>query len=131
MDGALLSGGRYNAAEEFGALYLSESPEACAAEVARRPPAPKGYVVGSISVALDKVCDLTDKRLLADLGLTAEELTADRWTDTQVLGALVREAGFEAIIVPSAAGDFDNLVVFMDRLGENSEVLLEDTRPLA
>jgi RES domain-containing protein len=30
MDGALLYGGRYNPPDEFGALYLSDSPEACA-----------------------------------------------------------------------------------------------------
>lgn len=130
MDGALLSGGRYNAAEEFGALYLSESPEGCAAELARRPAAPHGYILGSIKVTLGKICDLTDEGLLADLGLTANQLKADDWTDTQVLGALIREAGFEAIVVPSAAGEFNNLVIFTDRLSEKSEIVLEDTRPL-
>jgi RES domain-containing protein len=131
MDGALLSGGRYNAAEQFGALYLSESPEGCAAELSRRPEAPQDYVLGSIRVRLGRICDLTDEALLADLGLTSSQLKADDWTDTQVLGALVREAGFEAILVPSAAGDFNNLVIFMDRLTEKSEVSLEDTWPLS
>jgi len=130
MDGALLYGGRYNTAEEFGALYLSENQEGCAAELARRTVAPQGYIVGSIKVTLRRICDLTDDGLLADLGLTANQLKADNWTDTQVLGALIREAGFEAILVPSAAGDFNNLVIFMDRLAKNSEVVLEDTQPL-
>ena len=131
MEGALLSGGRYNAAEEFGALYLSETPEGCAAEMARRPAAPQDYIVGSIRVTLGRICDLTDEGLLADLGLTSNQLKVNDWTDMQVLGKLVREAGFEAILVPSAAGDFNNLVIFMDRLSGKSEVALEDTRPLS
>jgi len=130
MEGALLSGGRYNAAQEFGALYLSENPEGCATELARRPVAPQGYIVCSIRISLGRICDLTDEALLADLGLTPNQLKADDWTDTQVLGKLVREAGFEAILVPSAAGDFNNLVIFMDRLAGQSEVALEDTQPL-
>lgn len=40
MDGALLYGGRYNPPDEYGALYLSDSPEACAAEMKRRPRTP-------------------------------------------------------------------------------------------
>jgi RES domain-containing protein len=131
MEGALLSGGRYNAAEEFGALYLSETPEGCAAEMARRPAAPQDYIVGSIRVTLGRICDLTDEGLLADLGLTSNQLKVNDWTDMQVLGKLVREAGFEAILVPSAAGDFNNLVIFMDRLSGKSEVALKDTRPLS
>src|SRR3989337_4230352 len=35
--GALEHGGRYNPRREFGALYLSESPAACRAEMQRRP----------------------------------------------------------------------------------------------
>lgn len=35
--GALEHGGRYNPRREFGALYLSESPAACHAELQRRP----------------------------------------------------------------------------------------------
>ena len=130
MDGAFFYGGRYNPAEEFGALYLSDSPEGCAAELARRPASPQGYIIGSIKITLTKVCDLTDENLLADLGLAGNELKSDDWTDTQVLGDLIREAEFEAIIVPSAAGEFNNLVIFMDRLSERSEVTVEDIRPL-
>ena len=63
MDGAFLYGGRYNQAEEFGALYLSESKEGCEAEVSRRPAGPKHYLVGKIKVDLSRVCDLTDKAL--------------------------------------------------------------------
>ena len=130
MDGAFLYGGRYNPAEVFGALYLSESAEGCAAEISRRPGAPDNYLVGEIEVNLGKVCDLTDAGLLQAMGLTEDHLKADDWIETQVLGELVREAGFEGMIVPSAAGDFQNLVIFMDRLSPESSVQLGLVKPL-
>jgi RES domain-containing protein len=43
MDGALLHGGRYNPPDKYGALYLSDSPEACAAEMKRRPGSPPDH----------------------------------------------------------------------------------------
>jgi len=130
MDGALSSGGRYNAPDEFGALYLSETPDGCAADIARRPAAPQNYILGTIRVRLQKLCDLTDERLQSELGITLNQLRSDDWTETRILGALIREAGFEGMIVPSAAGEFRNLVVFMDRLAGASKVELEDVKPL-
>jgi RES domain-containing protein len=68
MDGALLHGGRYNPPDEFGALYLSDSPEACAAEMKRRPRTPRDYVIGEINVKAQKICDLPDPILLDQPG---------------------------------------------------------------
>ncbi len=130
MDGALRWGGRYNAPGEFGALYLSKTQPGCAAEITRRPAHPTKYVVGKIQVKLGKVCDLTDQNLLRKLGITRNQLTGDDWAETQALGDLIRDAGFEGIIVPSAAGDFNNLVIFVDRLAPASRVELDDVKPL-
>ncbi len=131
MDGALLYGGRYNAPGKFGALYLSESREGCAAERARRPATPQGYIVGTVRVTLENICDLTDQDLLAELSITSNQLKADDLNETQILGTLIRDAGFEGMIVPSAAGEFDNLVIFMDRLENSSAIELEDVRKLS
>lgn len=131
MDGALLYGGRYNAPGKFGALYLSESPEGCAAERARRPATPQDYIVGTVRVTLENICDLTDQDLLAELGITSNQLKADDLNETQILGTLIRDAGFEGMLVPSAAGAFNNLAIFMDRLSDSSEVDLEDVQPLS
>jgi len=130
MDGALIYGGRYNNAGEFGALYLSKTKSGCAAEVTRRPGHPITYVVGKIKVTLGKVCDLTDPELLKKLKLTKKDLTADDWNETQALGDIIREIGFEGMIVPSAAGDFNNLVIFVDRLSGSSRIELEEIKPL-
>jgi len=37
---------------------------------------------------------------------------------------------FEGMIVPSAAGDFNNLVIFVDRLSAASKIRLEEVKPL-
>jgi len=130
IDGALIYGGRYNNAGEFGALYLSKTKKGCAAEVTRRPAHPSKYVVGKIKVTLGKVCDLTDPELLNKLKITKKQLKADDWNETQALGEIVREIGFEGMVVPSAAGDFNNLVIFVDRLSGSSRVELEEIKPL-
>lgn len=131
IDGALINGGRYNAAGKIGALYLSKTQKGCAAEITRRPSHPPKYIVGKIQVKLGKVCDLTDEDLLKKLGLTREKLTDKNWTETQALGDLIRDAGFEGMIVPSAAGDFNNLVIFVDRLADSSRVELEAIESLS
>ena len=84
---------------------------------------PRGNVPG------EEVGEQQIERLPA-MGLTEDHLKADDWIETQVLGELVREAGFEGMIVPSAAGDFQNLVIFMDRLSPESSVQLGLVKPL-
>lgn len=130
MDGALIYGGRYNNAGEFGALYLSKTKKGCADEIMCRPAHPTKYVVGKIKVTLGKVCDLTDPELLKKLKLTKKQLTAHDWKETQALGNLIRENGYEGMVVPSAAGDFNNLVIFVDRLSASSRILLEEVKSL-
>jgi RES domain-containing protein len=130
MDGAYLYGGRYNTEMVFGALYLSESPEACAAEMRRRPRTPPDYFVGKINVTVQKICDLTDPILLEKLNLEIEDLCEDDWECTRMLGDLIRDAGFEGVLVPSAAGDYKNLVLFLDRFTSESSVELVDVQPL-
>lgn len=130
MDGALLHGGRYNPAGEFGALYLSESPEACAAEMKRRPRTPPDYIVGEINVNAQKICDLTDPALLDQLDLEREDLREDDWVVPRVLARLIRDSDFEEALVPSAAGPYRNFVLFLDSFSGQSYVELVEVRPL-
>lgn len=130
MDGALLYGGRYNPPEEYGALYLSESAEACAAEMRRRPRTPPEYVVGEIEVNVERVLDLTDPALLDRLGLEIDDLCTDDWELTRILGSLIRDSDFEGMVVPSAAGPYKNLVLFLDRFSSKSSIEHVEARPL-
>lgn len=131
-EGSVLHGGRYNPKGVFGALYCGDTEEVCRAEVAKAaahlPLA--AFVVGTIQVQLQKVLDLTDDQVLMTLGLTRADLTkAGDWRLTQHLGALAREAGFEALLVPSAAGPGTNLVIFSDRLLPGSSIELVKEKP--
>lgn len=130
MDGALLYGGRHNPPEIFGALYLSDSPEGCATEMKRRPVTPREYLIGEIKVTVSNICDLTDPTLLEQLDINPDELCKDEWELTQELGELIREAGFEGVVVPSAAGPYRNLVLFLDRFSSKSSIELNDVRPM-
>ena len=124
VEGSLQHGGRYNPIGGFGALYCAESRAVCAAEIgkpaARHPVLP--YRLARIRVQLQRVLDLTDASTLTALGLRPEDLTGQDWDATQRLAAQARAAGFEALLVPSAAGPGRNLVVFPDRLDPGSRV---------
>jgi RES domain-containing protein len=113
--GALLVGGRYNPAGEFGALYLAESQEACRAEVTRRIEPDAAMSLGELEVDLEVVCDLTDPTTLRALGVTHAALVGADWSVTQAIGRALRDAGFEGLVAPSAAGSYTILVLFKDR----------------
>lgn len=124
MQGSLRHGGRYNPLGAFGALYCGESRAVCAAEIRKRAGGQRvsPYRLVRIRVALHRVLDLTDPATLAALDLRLEDLVGDDWQRTQRLGAEARAAGFEGLLVPSAAGAGHNLVIFPDRLDARSRV---------
>ena len=86
----------------------------------RAPKAP--MVLGGFEVTLNRVCDLTNPEIRNRLGLQADNLVKDDWSLTQEVAIAIREAGFEAILAPSATGPYVNLIVFSDRLLPDSRV---------
>jgi RES domain-containing protein len=127
--GALEHGGRYNPRREFGALYISESPAACRAEMLRRLGVRARYWHARIKVRVTKALDLTDPSTRDKLGVRQEDLVSDNWALTQDLSRAARRAGFDALVVPSAAGDHHNLVVFKDLLGDDETAETERVDP--
>ncbi|MBI3077716.1 MAG: RES family NAD+ phosphorylase [Deltaproteobacteria bacterium] len=131
-EGSKLYGGRYNTKGAFGALYCGERPGVCSAELrkatAGRTLAP--FVLASLRVKLQRVLDLTDRTVLRRLGVRSKDLVSPDWTLTQDLGRLAREAGFEALLVPSAAAPGRNLVIFPDHLDPASSVQLRAVKPV-
>lgn len=127
--GALEHGGRYNPRREFGALYLSESPAACRAEMQRRPGVRVRYWHARVRVRVARALDLTDTDTREKLRVSLREVTADNWDLTHDLGRVARRAGFDALIVPSAVGDHRNLVIFKDLLGESETAQTEQVEP--
>ena len=132
VEGSLRHGGRYNPIGAFGALYCGESPAVCAAEIRKRAARQPvlTYRLARIQVHLQRVLDLTDPPAAAAFGLRPDDLIGQDWEPTQRLAAQARAAGFEGLLVPSAAGPGRNLVVFPDRLGPESHVgVLGTPRP--
>src|SRR3989337_1598884 len=101
--GAREQGGRYNPRREFGALYLSESPAACRAEMQRRPGVRARYWHARIKGRVAKALDLTDPSMRDKLSIAEEDLASDDWNFTQDVGRAARRAGLDALVVPSAA----------------------------
>jgi RES domain-containing protein len=83
---------------------------------------------------LGRVLDLTDSAIRRKIGFTLTELLDEDWEAiqargeeawTQAIGRGCRQAGFEAILVPSARHRGGrNIVIFPDRLAAGSSLQL-------
>ena len=111
-------------------MYLAEDPEVALLEAHGRFLNTLGradipaFVVFPVQVELSRVLDLTSERILQHLGIEPMSLTGD-WRRqqgqalTQRLGEDAFEAGFEAILYPSArVPGRTNLVLFTAQLAE-------------
>ncbi|MFQ6090246.1 MAG: RES domain-containing protein, partial [Candidatus Bipolaricaulia bacterium] len=114
--------------------------QVCRAEIRRRVTDPKflrqPLVCAEVQVTLRKVLDLSDDRVLRELGIERGDLmrvTGDEAEDyrlTREIARAARAAGFEALKVPSVTTCGSNLVVFSDRLSRSSGLELLDLRPV-
>jgi RES domain-containing protein len=137
--GSLRAGRRFNFKGAFAVLYLSCDLHTCleettqalkrdGLEVAKILP----RILVGVEVKLSRVLDLTDGAVRRKLGIAKKQLIAPNWMKTQnvdkkeaftqQIGRLVRDAEFEAILVPSAATRGKNLDIFPDRLLRESSL---------
>jgi RES domain-containing protein len=139
--GAMQHGGRWNAAGEFRVFYAAMDLETAFAEKAH---ASRHYcippeqwlpaVIVLVQVKLTRVLDLTVTASRNRLGLTSEAMVAERppagkkssyETTRHAIARAARQAGIEALIVPSARRPGGkNLAVFPDNLGKKSRLLI-------
>lgn len=130
--GARLVSGRYNRgldrfseAEVFPALYLATGPEICLGELYRHVtpellPSLNAFRLSELSARLRRVADCRDPLAL---GLGAEDLSHDTdYRATQDLGAAANSLGLEGLLVLSATGLGDNLILFPGNLLASSRV---------
>lgn len=133
------TGGRFNPAGEFGAIYVSLDPETPFREL-RRQAGKAGLetldllprTLFAAEVRLHRVLDLTCADGRANAGLTTQSLTSDDWSACQEVARRSRQMGYEAIRFPSATGAGENLAIFLDRLGPGSYIRIireEEVRP--
>src|ERR1043165_3194456 len=81
MRGSLLYGARYNIRGYFGALYTSLSTTTAQREIARYFTVPPlgGFVMASIALRLNRVVDLTNRKLLRKAGIEWQRLIEGRF----------------------------------------------------
>jgi len=136
-----IAGGRWNPIREFEALYLALSEEGTVGEFIRyvgyyKSLAPDDALTREIvrvKVHVRKILDLTDPKIRASLGVTQEELRGGRnqWDEiTWPIARAVFAAGFEGILVPSAANGWVNLVLFPENLLPGSSVVEKGRRKM-
>ncbi len=117
MRGALMYGARYNIRGYFGALYTSLALETARLEMARYFTVPPlgGFVEASIGLRLNRLVDLSDRRILRKSGVPWDELIEPRHTITQEIALRAWENGIEGLLTPSAADPAEkNIVLFLD-----------------
>ena len=111
---------RYPETDTWPALYASLELTTSLAEImrSREPQGARDIRLTEIAVELAVVADRGD---LEALGIDRERLFADwDFTLAHALAKQVRADGVEALLVPSASGLGDNLIVFPDRLRPTS-----------
>ncbi len=136
--GARLVSGRYNRGLDrfpegatFPALYLATAPEICLGEVYRHVtpellPSLNDFRLSELSASLQRVADCRDA---SALGLTPEDLAHDTdYRATQSLGAAADARGLEGLLVLSATGLGDNLILFPQNLLAGSPVRVVSSR---
>ncbi len=135
--GSLRAGGRWNPRGEFGALYTALNEEAAKAELERLAErqgltlddfAPRDLV--SIEVSLSKVLDLTDKKILEQIGINESEIVGNDVSLCLEISRLARRAGFEAILTPSATKKGMILVLFPDRFQPSSRLQVKGKKKI-
>jgi RES domain-containing protein len=121
--GSELNGGRYNLRGAKGVLYASLEKITAVAEVARglrtRGIDPGEYGADDwwayeLTLTASRVLDFTDQAVLQHLQINEAALVANDVAQTRQIGKQALDAGYEAIIAPSAAHRAGkNLIIFL------------------
>ena len=126
---SFMVGGRYNSANEFGALYLAENPNLCWLEKLKyynnEARAVPDQVLGEFEINIHTCLDLTNLKNLKTLGITMENIThpGDHYL-TKMIGSAAWSLGIEALLVPSSIDpSHKNAVIFRDHLTPKSSIL--------
>lgn len=120
--GSELNGGRYNLPGTKGILYASFEKAVAVAELAKGLKArginPNDYGADEwwayeLELTSNRVLDLTDPKVVETLRITRASMLGDEVAITRQIGKQAIEAGFDAIIAPSAAHPEGKNIVIM------------------
>ena len=123
-EGARLHGGRFNPPASFPVLYICQGRPCAVAELKRLGERQAIGVEGLLpralyryEIDLDRILDLTDVDVRAQVGLGVDALIGPDWTACQELGVAAHALGVRGINSPSATGVDDVLAVFVQHVG--------------
>ena len=125
--------GRWSAAGEFEALYTSLTRDGALAEIGYRLslepiwPSRLHHVIHTIHVQTERTLRFANLDRLAPLGVDIERYQTFEYGATQALAAAAHFLEFDGLIVPSARAACLNLVLFLDRGGEQFQMKLLQT----
>lgn len=112
--------GRWSKANELEVLYTAIERDGALAEIGYRLslepiwPSRLSHEITKLSVELDNVCDLTDFEKLDALGVEVERYESHEYVQTQAIAAAARFLEFDALLVPNARHNSNNLVLFSE-----------------
>lgn len=126
-EGARRRGGRFNPPDSFPVLYLCSTRACAVAEFYRTGSqlaiGPEGLLPRHLfrySLRLDRVLDLGDRRTIARLDITNEDLVGEDLSITRRIGQSVQALGLEALRSPSATGQDDVLAIFIENIASGA-----------
>jgi RES domain-containing protein len=128
-------GARWNP-PDVAALYTCFSRRGVVAEsdylIAAQGIAPtRKRQVHTFELSLNSVLEITDRAVLARLGIDQVALTSDDQSKCQLVGGAVERLSHDGLIVPSARSSATNLVIFVNRrpLDASLELIETETIP--
>jgi RES domain-containing protein len=129
-------GARWNP-PDTAALYTSLEKTTVLAELdhvrhLQTPPLRRElFVLHTIRTQVTKMLDLSDRDLLARLGIDDSELSSDNQIACRRVGGAAAWLGHDGILVPSARADGMNLVVFVNTQHPDLPLELVSSEPLS
>jgi RES domain-containing protein len=132
--GSMKAGARFNAPDRFPAVYGSTTPELAMIEslaYQRRAGLPVEralpLVFKAVSVEVERLLDLTDAAVLAELGLTDDQLRTEAWwlarargeeSLAQAIGRAAHACGVQALLASSAhtIAHGHNVIALLDHI---------------
>lgn len=118
--------GRWSKANELEVLYTAEMADGALAEIGYRMalepiwPSKIFHEIAELRITLDNVCDLSNFSDLRALGVDVDRYEGHDYHVTQAVSAAARFLEFDAIIVPNARHNSNNLVVYTDLVDPSS-----------
>ena len=117
--------GRWSPFGEFEVLYASLEPEGAVAEIGYRLslepiwPSRMQHEIHRIGLRLDRSLRLADLSALSPLGVNIARYESFDYAATQAIASAARFLEFGGLMVPGARHDGSNMVVFLDRIGDD------------